>query len=296
MTTDQKLQFTKMHGCGNDYIFVDGFTNALPPNPSSVAVYVSDRNRGVGGDGLILICPSDVAAAEMRMFNADGSESEMCGNGIRCVAKYLFDRGLVSNHHFRIATGAGQLAIQVYERDGVVHSACVDMGRPEFSAEKVPTLLSGDPTHGGKIVGQVLKVGDCMVRVTCVSMGNPHCIIFADDLSQPVSDDMVQRLGPLIERDHRFPRRINVEFVTVRSPREVDVRVWERGSGETLACGTGASGVCVAGVLTGRTERQLRCNLPGGTLELEWVDDSASVLMTGPAVEVFRGEIRLPQL
>ncbi len=286
------MRFTKMHGAGNDYVYVDGFRDELPPDPSATAIEISNRHTGIGADGLVLICQSDIADAEMRMFNADGSEAEMCGNGIRCVAKYLHDHGIVEKEKIMIATGDGIKTLDVFVEGGKVTSVRVDMGVPKLAATEIPTLIE---ENASQVVNAAIEVDGKQLRVTCVSMGNPHCVIFVDELSiDPIStsemDDLVLRLGPEIETDPRFPDRTNVEFVTVISPAEVRQRTWERGSGETMACGTGASAVCVAGVLVGRTERRLTCHLLGGTLQLDWDEASNHVFMTGPAQEVFRGE------
>lgn len=274
------MRFTKMHGAGNDYVYVDCFEQSLPRDIPALARAVSDRHFGVGGDGLILICPSEVADARMRMFNADGSEAEMCGNGIRCVAKYLYDHGRVRKPSLAIETGAGVLNLALEIDGDRVQRVRVDMGRPILEAARIPTTLPGDP-----VVNARLDIGVRSLKVTCVSMGNPHCVTFVDELN----DDWVLGIGPQVERDPHFPNRVNAEFVEVISPTEIKLRVWERGSGETLACGTGACAVCVAGALTGRTERRIVAHLPGGDLELEWGQDD-HVYMTGPAVEVFSGE------
>lgn len=274
------MRFTKMHGAGNDYIYVDCFDETPPADPGRLARAVSDRHVGVGGDGLILICPSEVADARMRMYNADGSEAEMCGNGIRCVAKYVYDHGIKRETTLRIETGAGVLALELFVADGKVDRVRVDMGEPILTAEKIPTTLPGSP-----VVNRQITVAGRTFEATCVSMGNPHCVLFVDQ----ASDDLVLGVGPQIERHEHFPQRVNVEFVEVVSPQEVRQRTWERGSGETLACGTGASAVCVAGVLTGRTQRRILNHLRGGDLELEWNQADNHVYKTGPAVEVFTG-------
>jgi diaminopimelate epimerase len=279
------MKFTKMHGAGNDYVYIDCFAQAVPSDLPALAQKIADRRFGVGGDGLILIRPSESGDARMQMFNADGSESEMCGNGLRCVAKYVYDHGIARKRQLTLETGAGLLPVDLdIGSDDRVRQVTVDMGPPRLDALEIPTTLSA----AGKIVDHELQVGEQSLRVTCVSMGNPHCIIFVDQ----ATDDLVLGLGPLIERDPRFPKRINVEFVEVVSPSEVKQRTWERGSGETWACGTGASAVCVAGVLTGRTERSILNHLLGGDLTLEWKEDSGHVWMTGPASEVFSGEWR----
>jgi diaminopimelate epimerase len=279
------MRFTKMHGAGNDYVYVNGFEERIE-EPAQVARRVSDRHFGIGADGLILILPSDRADVRMRMWNADGSEAEMCGNGIRCVAKYAYDRGIARKPTITAETGAGILTLQLFTgADGTVERVRVDMGRPRLTRAEIPML--GD-TQDGRVIDQPLVVQEGTFRITCVSMGNPHCVIFVDD----VKTFRVGEYGPLIEHHPIFPRRANVEFVQVISRTEVRQRTWERGSGETLACGTGASAVCVAGVLTGRTERRIVNHLSGGDLELEWADDG-QLYMTGPAVEVFSGSIEV---
>jgi diaminopimelate epimerase len=274
------MRFTKMHGAGNDYVYVDCFSQPAPENPAELARKVSHRHCGIGADGLILICRSETADARMRMFNADGSESEMCGNGIRCVAKYVYDHGLVRRETLKIETGAGILSLDLELTDDRVDRVRVDMGEPILEASRIPTTLNGSP-----VVGAKLPMDGTMLEVTCVSMGNPHAVTFVEELS----DRWVLGIGPQVEIDAHFPNRTNAEFVQVVSPREVRMRVWERGSGETQACGTGASAVCVAGALTGRTDRKILAHLPGGDLELDWAQDNR-VYMTGPAVEVFSGE------
>ena len=274
-----------MHGAGNDYVYIDCFANEIPADPAALSVRMANRHTGIGGDGLILICPSDVADARMRMFNADGSEAEMCGNGIRCLAKYVYDHGICQKNHLKIETGAGILALDVEAENGKVRQVRVDMGEPILLASEIPTTLAGNPEANNMVVNVPLSVAGHEFHVTCVSMGNPHCVIFVDD----PSDDLVLGVGPQIEADSRFPARVNVEFVKVVSPTEVHQRTWERGSGETLACGTGASAVCVAGVLRGQTERKLTNHLLGGTLILEWDEETNHVFKTGPAAEVFCG-------
>ena len=279
------MRFTKMHGAGNDYVYVDCFNNQAPENPAQLAIDVADRNKGIGGDGLILIRPSDQADARMQMFNADGSEAEMCGNGIRCVAKFLYDHNICQKNTLNIETGAGILALELTAENGKVRQVRVDMGEPILLASEIPTTLAGNPALDNKVVNIPLSAGGHEFKVTCVSMGNPHCVIFVDR----ATDDIVLGVGPRIETDSRFPAKTNVEFVEIISPTEVRQRTWERGSGETLACGTGASAVCVAGVLTGNTERKITNRLLGGTLTLEWIAETNHVFMTGPATEVFSG-------
>ena len=280
------MRFTKMQGAGNDYVFVDCFAEPVPRDPATLARRVSDRHFGIGGDGLILILPSQVADARMWMFNADGSEAEMCGNGIRCVAKYLYDHGICGKETMVIETGAGVRSLDLEVEAGRTRRVRVDMGPPVFEPERIPTTLPSNPAmEGSPVVGGELEVAGKIVKVTCVSMGNPHAVVFVDELS----DHWVLQIGPKIEIDPHFPNRTNAEFVEVISPAEVRMRVWERGSGETLACGTGATAVCVAGALAGRTRRKILVHLLGGDLQLEWADDN-HVYMTGPAVEVFSGQ------
>ena len=273
------MRFTKMQGCGNDYVYVDCFAQETPANPPALSQKIADRNFGVGGDGLILICPSEQADARMIMFNADGSEAEMCGNGVRCVAKYVYDHGIAKKPTLTIETGRGVLTVEVETQAGKVQQVRVDMGEPIIEAARIPTTLPGNPPIDVPLPGYDLKV-------TCVSMGNPHCIAFVDEVTR----QHVHEIGPRIEKDAAFPRKTNVEFVKVNRSNDVIFRVWERGSGETLACGTGACAVCVAGVLTGRAERAITAHLLGGDLQLLWSEKDNHVYMTGPAVEVFSGD------
>jgi diaminopimelate epimerase len=275
------MKFTKMHGIGNDYVYVETFSQPAPTDPARLAVTISDRHFGVGSDGLILIMPSNVADARMRMFNADGSEGEMCGNGVRSVAKYLYDHGLARKGKVTVETGRGLLTLDLEIEGGSVRRVRVDMGAPIVKATEIPTLLSGEPP-----VDAPIRIDDLTLAATAVSMGNPHAVIYVDDVGR----FPLEALGPKLEHHPMFPQRVNVHIVDLVGPREVRMRTWERGSGITLACGTGACAVCVAGVLTGRTERQILAHLPGGDLELEWPDRRASVFMTGPATEVFSGE------
>lgn len=289
----ETMKFTKMHGIGNDYVYVDLLAESdLQADWPEVARFVSDRHKGIGGDGLILVARAQdgiEADGRMVMFNADGSESEMCGNGLRCVAKVIYDRGYCRRDQLRIQTGNGVLAVDVINGDGNTASLFrVNMGDPILVSERIPTSLPGDPPVNRQLSVEV-DGRIQMLTVTCVSMGNPHCIVFLDE----VTDRLVHTVGPLIENHPAFPRRTNVEFVVVNSPTEFTQRTWERGSGETQACGTGASAVCVAGVLTGRMERKVLGHLLGGDLELEWIKDGP-VMMTGSATTVFTGEITLP--
>jgi diaminopimelate epimerase len=274
------MRFTKMQGCGNDYVYVDLFKERLTCDVSKLAVAISDRHFGVGGDGLILICPSERADARMRMFNADGSEAEMCGNGLRCVAKYVYDHGIARKEQLRIETGRGILTVDLEVKGGKAQRVRIDMGEPILEAAKIPTTLPGNPP----VEAEVVVEGEAFA-FTCVSMGNPHAVAFVDE----ITDRLVHQVGPLVEKHPAFPKRVNVEFVKVNSKSDAHMRVWERGSGETLACGTGACAVAVAGVLTGRFDRQVTIHLLGGDLDIEWGQDN-HVYKTGPAVEVFSGD------
>src|SRR4051794_35286608 len=275
------MRFVKMHGIGNDYVYVDCFNQPAPADPAGLSRVVSDRHFGIGSDGLILLCPSDRADARMRMFNADGSESEMCGNGARSAARFVNDHGPAQKPGLPGGTGRGILTLQLEVEAGKVRRVRVDMGEPIFLSKEIPTLLPGDPPRdfGFEVDGQPLKV-------TCVSMGNPHCVVFVDE----ITDAQVLGLGPKIEKSALFPRRTNVEFVRVNRPDDVTMRVWERGSGETLACGTGACAVAVAGVLTGRSQRRGGAPLPRGGLHLHWSQTGNHGYINRPGVGVVRGE------
>lgn len=278
------MKFTKMHGTGNDYIYVNGFEEKLE-NPSEAAVKLSDRRFGIGSDGLILILPSDVADCRMEMFNADGSIGKMCGNGIRCVAKYVYDRGLVKKDVLRVETRSGVKTLQLRVEDGKVASVRVNMGQPELDPEKIPVLFSKDRM----VDEEVYTPSGNVWRVTCVSMGNPHAVIFVDD----VEGVNLPAIGPEMEKHAMFPERANIEFAQVTGPHEVQMRVWERGSGETLACGTGACACAVASVLTGKTDRDVTVHLCGGDLHIFWDPDTDDVYMEGPAAFVFDGTVEI---
>ena len=279
------MKFTKMHGAGNDYVYINGFEEQVK-DPEKLAIAVSDRHFGVGSDGLILILPSEKADVRMRMFNADGSEAEMCGNGVRCVAKFAADSGLVSGDEIMIETGAGILPLKLhFGADNKVDRVRVNMGLPRLMPSEIPVKAEKEEM----IIDQPLQILDRTFAITCLSMGNPHCVIFVDQ----VDNFPVEHYGKAIENHPMFPSRINVEFVELISRHEVKQRTWERGAGETLACGTGASAVTVAGVLSGRTERNITNHLLGGDLHLEW-SEAGDVFMTGPATEVFRGEFPTP--
>src|SRR6516225_7035504 len=268
------MRFTKMQGCGNDYIYVDCFREKPPKDAPALSRAISDRHFGVGGDGLILICPSEKADARMRMFNADGSEAEMCGNGLRCVAKYVHDHGIVRGTRLHIETGRGVLAVDLEIEAGKARRVRVDMGEPILQASDIPTTLPGNPP-----VNVPLAIDGVTLNFTCVSMGNPHAVTFVDE----ITDQHVHGIGPKVEKHPAFPRRTNVEFIKANRAGDATMRVWERGSGETLACGTGACASAVAGVLTGKLARRVVIHLLGGDLELHWSEADKHVYMTGPA-------------
>ena len=275
------IKFTKMHGLGNDYVYMDAIHQNIE-NESSLAQFVSNRNFGIGSDGLILICKSDVADFKMRMFNSDGSEAEMCGNGIRCVGKFVFDKGLTNKTEVKIETLAGIKTLKLNIKEGKVSTARVDMGEPILEPKEIPVISNEDTVKNLEI-----SVEDRNFRFTCVSMGNPHAITFVDD----TKNFDVEKYGKVIEVDKNFPRKTNVEFIEVIDKNNIKMRVWERGAGETLACGTGACASTVACILNGLTDRKVNVELLGGTLEIEWNKEDNHVYMTGPAVTVFEGEL-----
>ena len=277
------MKFTKMQGLGNDYVYVDCTRQELP-DPEKTARIVSDRHFGIGSDGLILICPSDKADFEMRMYNADGSRGEMCGNGIRCVAKYVYDYGLTDQTSISVETLGGIKYLDLTVEHGKVSLVKVDMGTPILEPSRIPVAASGT-----RVVDEPLEVEGKVYHMTCVSMGNPHTVIFMDD----VAGLDLEKIGPSFENHERFPNRVNTEFVKVLDQNTVEMRVWERGSGETLACGTGACAVAVASILNGYTEDQVTVRLLGGDLEIFWDREADKVYMTGPAKVVFDGEICL---
>jgi diaminopimelate epimerase len=275
------IPFTKLHGIGNDYLYINAIDHPVD-DPEKLSVVMSDRHFGVGSDGIILILPSDKADFRMRMFNADGSESEMCGNGIRCFSKYVYDRGMIREKELSVETGAGIKNLTLFTEGDKVSKVRVDMGEPRLERADIP--MKGAP---GRVIDEPITLKDgTVLRITALSVGNPHAVIFVDD----TKNFPVGVYGPELENSPLFPRRTNVEFVTVLSGGEVIQRTWERGSGETLACGTGATAVCAAGFLTGKTGRNITSHLSGGDLELEWDEKTGHVFMTGPAVEVFTGE------
>lgn len=275
------MKFTKMQGIGNDYVYVNCLQETIE-NPSELAKKISDRHYGVGSDGLIMINPSDKADFEMEMYNADGSRGEMCGNGIRCVAKYVYDYGLTDKTRISVDTLAGIKYLDLTVENGKVSQVKVDMGRPILEPEKIPVQAEGD-----RVVNEPLLVDGKEYRMTCVSMGNPHAVIFVD---QDVKELPLEQIGPAFENHERFPKRINTEFARVLDRRTVEMRVWERGSGETLACGTGTCATAVACILNGLTDDEMTVHLLGGDLYIKWDREKDTVYMTGPAETVFEGE------
>lgn len=283
------MKFTKMQGLGNDYVYVNCLKETVE-NPSETAKKISDRHFGIGADGLILICPSDVADFEMKMYNADGSRGEMCGNGIRCVGKYVYDYGLTTKTHLNIETLAGIRSLDLTLEEGRVKEVRVDMGRPILEPEEIPVSVGEETPE--MLVSFPIEVEGDLYHFTGVSMGNPHAVVFTDE-EQSLPELDLEEIGPKFETHPYFPNRINTEFVQVLDPQQVNMRVWERGSGETYACGTGACAVVVAGVLNGLTEDQVTVHLTGGDLKIEWDREKDTVYMTGPAETVFDGEINL---
>lgn len=277
------MKFTKMHGLGNDYVYVNCFEEKID-NPPAVARFVSDRHFGIGSDGLIMINPSKTADFEMEMYNADGSRGEMCGNGIRCVAKYVYDYGLTDKTQISVETLGGIKYLDLTVEDGKVSLVKVDMGKPELEADLSPIISERE-----QVIDEPIEVDGKEYHMTGVSMGNPHTVIYVDD----VKGLDLEKIGPKFENHERFPKRINTEFVHCIDRQTVEMRVWERGSGETLACGTGACAVAVASILNGYTEREVEIRLLGGNLQIEWNEEDNHVYMTGPATVVFDGEIEL---
>lgn len=280
------MKFTKMQGAGNDYVYINCLEEQVP-NPAEVSKFVSDRHFGVGADGLILIKPSKRADFEMAMYNADGSQGEMCGNAIRCVAKYVYDRGMTDKKQISIDTLAGIKYLELSLENGEVSRVKVDMGAPCLAAAEIPVTADTE-----QVISGPLEVEGKTYEMTAVSMGNPHCVIFLED---DVRELNLEAIGPAFENHPRFPKRINTEFVNVIDKSTLRMRVWERGSGETLACGTGSCATAVAAILNGKTGAEVTVQLMGGELEIAWAGGDAPVYMTGPAVTVFDGEIQLPK-
>ncbi len=278
-----KLRFTKMHGCGNDYIYFNCFEQTIS-DPESLSVKLSDRHYGIGGDGIILICPSDVADAKMRMFNNDGSEGKMCGNGIRCVAKYLYDNGITKKSEITIETLSGIKKIKVVSKNDEAKLLTVNMGKANFLSREIPVNLNME-----KVINKETVVGGKKYNITCVSMGNPHCVVFCDNID---SIDL-EKIGPDFENNELFPEKVNTEFVEVIDKKTVKMRVWERGSGETFACGTGASAVAAAAVVNKicPKDEEITVYLKGGVLNIKYTDEA--VYMTGSAEKVFEGVVEI---
>lgn len=277
--------FSKMHGTGNDYIYINGFVENVE-NPTELSILLSDRHKGIGSDGLVLILPSENCDFKMRMFNADGSESEMCGNASRCVGKFVYDKGMTDKTELSLETLAGTKNLKLWLNDkNQVEKVTVDMGEPILDAKAIPTIFSQSP-----VIKQLFSVDEHTIyEVTCVSMGNPHAAIFMDDIDKLD----ISKIAPHIENSAYFPNRTNTEFIEKISDNYLKMRVWERGSGETLACGTGACAAAVAAILNGLAERKVTIQLLGGELEIEWREEDNHVFLTGDAVTVFEGEILL---
>ncbi len=275
------MKFMKMEGLGNDYVYINCFQEKVE-NPEELAVRYSDRHFGIGSDGIILIKPSEVADFCMDMYNADGSRSEMCGNGIRCVGKYVYDYGLTDKTEISVETLAGIKYLKLILKDGKVDLVTVDMGAPELRTEKIPVAL-----RLNEVIDQPIQVGNTVYRMTCVSMGNPHAVVFVD----AVEKFPLETVGPMFEHHVMFPNRVNAEFIEVLNRKEVNMRVWERGTGETLACGTGACASTVACILNHKTEDEITLHLLGGDLKVAWDREKNTIYMTGPARAVFGGEI-----
>lgn len=274
------MKFTKMHGCGNDYVYINGFENSID-NPSELATKMSDRHFGVGGDGIVLILPTEKADFRMRMFNADGSEAEMCGNAIRCVGKYVYDNEMTQEEKITIDTLAGIKTLDLTVENGKVTYAKVDMGEPILKACDIPVVSDKYP-----VIGERIDVQGKTYEFTCVSMGNPHAITYVDD----TDNYPIEEIGKIVEIDDKFPKKVNVEFAQVIDRKTIKMRVWERGTGETLACGTGACATLVASVLNDLVDRKAVIKLIGGDLSIEWDEESNHIFMSGPATTVFEGE------
>ena len=277
------IKFTKMQGLGNDYVYMDAIHQKIE-NESSLAQFVSNRHFGIGSDGLILICKSDIADFKMRMFNSDGSEAEMCGNGIRCVGKFVYDKGLTDKTTVTIETLAGIKTLELNTKDGKVETVKVDMGEPILNPKEIPVISDEEP-----VKNLMLEAEGRKFKFTCVSMGNPHAITEVEDTEK----FDVEKYGKVLEVDKAFPNKINVEFIQIVDKNHVKMRVWERGAGETLACGTGACATAVACYLNGKTDRNVEVELLGGKLFIEWNEENNHIFMTGPAVTVFEGVIEI---
>lgn len=277
------MKFTKMQGIGNDYIYINCFEETVL-NPMGLSVRLSDRHFGIGGDGIILIQPSETADCRMDIYNADGSQAMMCGNGIRCVGKYVFERGIAKKDTLRVDTMSGIKTLRLAVQNDKVLSVTVDMGKPIINTKEIPAALSGD-----QVIDREIVVDSKPYRITCVSMGNPHCVLFVDD----VNTVPIEKIGPKFENHSIFPNRANIEFIQILNKNEMNMRVWERGSGETWACGTGACAAVVACVLNGKTARDVKVHLKGGDLSIHWDEKIGSVFMQGPAEFVFDGTVEI---
>ena len=281
------MKFTKMHGCGNDYIYVDGAKESIPQEKKpDVVKKLSDRHFGIGGDGVIFINPSTEADFEMEMYNMDGSRAEMCGNGIRCVAKFVYDKGLTDQTHISIVSAGKVKYLDLTTEGGKVSTVKVNMGAPILRAADIPVIADREEEP---VVGGDIEVDGKIYKMTCVSMGNPHAVVFMDDVEKLP----IETIGPLFENHERFPKRTNTEFVHVVSRTEAYMRVWERGSAETWACGTGTCATVMACILNGKTDNKVLVHLRGGDLTIEYDEKTNHVFMTGPATEVFNGEVVL---
>ena len=285
MAEEKKIRFAKMEGCGNDYVYIDGSREKVENKPQVVRM-LSDRHFGIGGDGVIFINPSSIADFEMEMFNADGTRAEMCGNGIRCVAKYVYDFGLTTKQDITIESMGKLKYLHLDVIDGKVSTVRVDMGEPELTAEKIPVQLNKE-----QVIDEPITVHGKNYQMTCVSMGNPHAVVFLEPKNAKAVEDLdLEKIGPYFEHHEMFPARINTEFVSVLEEGRVRMRVWERGTGETLACGTGCCATVVAGVLNGYTGRDVVVEVTGGEIRIEWNKEDNHIYMTGPARTVFTGE------
>lgn len=275
------MKFTKMQGCGNDYIYINGMEEIVE-NKKETVIALSDRHFGIGGDGVIFINSSEIADFEMEMYNADGSRSQMCGNGIRCVGKYVYDHHLTDKTEITVESFKSIKHLKLNVKDGFVDTVIVDMGEPELVSDRIPVVCEKEKT-----INEPLDVFGKIFYMTCVSMGNPHAVFFTDE----ITDELVLKWGKIIECHPRFPERVNAEFVTVKDRGHVNMRVWERGTGETLACGTGCCATAVACVLNNLTDEFVEVTVPGGKIMVEWNKENNHIYMTGPAVTVFEGEI-----
>ena len=275
------IKFTKMHGLGNDYVYIDAINQKIEKE-EKLAKFVSNRNFGIGSDGLILICKSNIADFKMKMFNSDGSEAEMCGNGIRCVGKFVYDKGLTNKKTIKIETLAGIKTLILNTKEGKVETVRVDMGEPILEAEKIPVISTEKPVKNLELEAEGKKF-----KFTCVSMGNPHAITIVEN----TKEFDVEKYGKILEIDKAFPKKANIEFAQIIDKNNIKMRVWERGAGETLACGTGACATAVACNLNDLTDRNVNIELLGGTLNIEWNENDNHIYMTGPAVTVFDGEL-----